>query len=177
MFKSRLLATIGLTLITLAVLSVGVVTASRVLLNGDGEIIRACVNNSSGVLKIIGPDEDCKKNWSLLEWNADGSPGPQGLAGLNCWDLNGNGVPDLPDEDTNNDGVVDVFDCRGTDGSGGGGNGGGGNGGGGGDPTFTLDHFKCYIDLTPLLVSEASRVQLPLQHTPLATCLSTSCGV
>ena len=33
------------------------------------------------------------------------------------------------------------------------------------------------IDLTPLLVSEASRVQLPLQHTPLATCLSTSCGV
>ena len=34
-----------------------------------------------------------------------------------------------------------------------------------------------YIDLTPLLVSEASRVQLPLQHTPLATCLSTSCGV
>ena len=35
----------------------------------------------------------------------------------------------------------------------------------------------CKGDLTPLLVSEASRVQLPLQHTPLATCLSTSCGV
>ena len=37
----------------------------------------------------------------------------------------------------------------------------------------------CFItrpnDLTPLLVSEASRVQLPLQHTPLATCFSTSC--
>ena len=32
-------------------------------------------------------------------------------------------------------------------------------------------------DLTPLIVSEASRVQLRLQHTPLATCLSTSCGV
>ena len=31
------------------------------------------------------------------------------------------------------------------------------------------------LDLTPLLVSEASRVQLPLQHTPLATCLSTNC--
>ena len=29
--------------------------------------------------------------------------------------------------------------------------------------------------VTPLLVSEASRVPLPLQHTPLATCLSTSC--
>ena len=32
-------------------------------------------------------------------------------------------------------------------------------------------------DLTPLLVSEASRVQLRLQHTPLVTCLSTNCGV
>ena len=33
------------------------------------------------------------------------------------------------------------------------------------------------IDLTPLLVSEASRVELPLQHTALAPRLSTSCGV
>ena len=32
-----------------------------------------------------------------------------------------------------------------------------------------------WLDLTPLLVSEASRVQLPLQLTPLATCFSTSC--
>ena len=32
-------------------------------------------------------------------------------------------------------------------------------------------------DLTPKLVSLANRVQLPLQHTPLAICLSTSCGV
>ena len=41
------------------------------------------------------------------------------------------------------------------------------------------DPFACefQVDLTPLLVSEASRVQLPLQHTPLAICLSTSCGV
>ena len=30
-------------------------------------------------------------------------------------------------------------------------------------------------DLTPLLVSEVSRVQLLLQHTVLATCLSTRC--
>ena len=37
--------------------------------------------------------------------------------------------------------------------------------------------LRCQDDLTPLLVSEASRVQLPLQHTPLAICLSTSCGV
>ena len=39
---------------------------------------------------------------------ADGTDGTDGLA---CWDLNGNGVGDLPDEDINNDGVVDVDDC------------------------------------------------------------------
>jgi len=45
-----------------------------------------------------------------------GDPGPQGapgLDGLHCWDLNQNGTPDLPAEDTNGDGVVDVLDCQG----------------------------------------------------------------
>ena len=40
-----------------------------------------------------------------------GSAGPQGPAGLNCWDLNGNGVAD-PEEDVNGDGAVDALDCR-----------------------------------------------------------------
>ena len=49
---------------------------------------------------------------------ADGATGPAGAAGvdgsdgISCWDLNENGVPDLPDEDTNGDGVVNVEDCR-----------------------------------------------------------------
>ena len=38
-------------------------------------------------------------------------------------------------------------------------------------PEKLTDPFDVSSDLTPLLVSEASRVQLPLQHTPLATCL------
>ena len=48
----------------------------------------------------------------------DGAPGPAGPAGTDgsdgqaCWDLNGNGIGDIPDEDTNGDGVVDVDDCR-----------------------------------------------------------------
>jgi hypothetical protein len=42
----------------------------------------------------------------------DGAPGTDGAAGLNCWDINSNGTADLPDEDTNTDGVVDVYDCR-----------------------------------------------------------------
>jgi hypothetical protein len=43
---------------------------------------------------------------------SDGAAGSDGTPGLNCWDLNGNGVADLATEDTNKDGVVDVNDCR-----------------------------------------------------------------
>ncbi len=45
-----------------------------------------------------------------------GPQGPQGDAGTACWDLNGNGVADLPDEDINEDGVADVLDCQGAQG-------------------------------------------------------------
>ena len=45
---------------------------------------------------------------------AAGTPGTDGTDGQACWDLNGNGVGDLPDEDINGDGVVDVNDCAGT---------------------------------------------------------------
>ena len=47
----------------------------------------------------------------------DGRDGTDGSAGLACWDLNENGIPDFPDEDTNGDGVIDVNDCRGDSGS------------------------------------------------------------
>ena len=43
----------------------------------------------------------------------NGSTGPQGaagVAGINCWDLNGNGTNDR-DEDTNHDGLWDAYDC------------------------------------------------------------------
>lgn len=43
--------------------------------------------------------------------------GEQGQSGLACWDRNENFVADLPDEDLNLDGYVDVFDCHGTNGS------------------------------------------------------------
>ena len=50
---------------------------------------------------------------------ADGAPGADGIGvdgadGISCWDLNENGVGDLPDEDINGDGVVDVLDCSAT---------------------------------------------------------------
>ncbi len=42
-----------------------------------------------------------------------GSPGADGPVGQSCWDFNGNGLGDLPFEDVNNDGFVNVFDCQG----------------------------------------------------------------
>lgn len=42
----------------------------------------------------------------------EGPQGPQGPAGQACWDTNGNSLPD-GDEDTNGDGSIDVFDCKG----------------------------------------------------------------
>ena len=44
-----------------------------------------------------------------------GQDGVDGADGLNCWDLNGNGVAD-PEEDTNGDSVVSALDCQGEDG-------------------------------------------------------------
>jgi hypothetical protein len=43
---------------------------------------------------------------------AAGPAGADGADGISCWDLNQNGIGDLPDEDTNGDGVVDVLDCQ-----------------------------------------------------------------
>ena len=43
----------------------------------------------------------------------DGADGLDGLDGLHCWDLNGNGVPDVGTEDLNADLAVDVLDCTG----------------------------------------------------------------
>jgi len=45
-----------------------------------------------------------------------GPPGQNGAPGLNCWDLNGNGVGD-PAEDINGDGSVNAADCKGSNGS------------------------------------------------------------
>jgi hypothetical protein len=42
----------------------------------------------------------------------NGTNGVDGIAGLSCWDLNEDGAKTLPDEDTNTDGVVNVYDCR-----------------------------------------------------------------
>lgn len=46
---------------------------------------------------------------------APGTPGIDGDDGINCWDLNQNGVCDLLTEDKNGDNLCDVKDCKGLD--------------------------------------------------------------
>jgi formylglycine-generating enzyme required for sulfatase activity len=72
----------------------------------------ACVNNSSGTIHMIAPDEACSANEQLVTWNSEG---PQGIPGLACWDLNGDGIQDEV-EDVNLDGVWDAADCQGAQG-------------------------------------------------------------
>ena len=47
---------------------------------------------------------------------ADGRDGRDGHNGVACWDTNGDGHCNKPQEDTNGDGACNVLDCRGRDG-------------------------------------------------------------
>ena len=47
---------------------------------GDVNLIHACVNNSSGTLKIVGPNASCKNNETALDWGIVGPAGPRP-----CW--------------------------------------------------------------------------------------------
>lgn len=64
---------------------------------------------------LVGCEGDDGKDGTAGVAGATGATGPTGgggTDGLNCWDLNQNGIPDLATEDLNRDGVVDVLDCR-----------------------------------------------------------------
>ena len=68
-------------------------------------------------LALAGCEGDDGKDGVAGAPGTPGADGSDGAPGLSCWDLNQNGVPDFPDEDTNGDGVIDVLDCRSTGGS------------------------------------------------------------
>lgn len=52
--------------------------------------------------------------WTLIS-NLMGPQGTSGIDGVNCWDINNNGLNDQI-EDTNNDGVFSSLDCQGSQG-------------------------------------------------------------
>ncbi len=72
-------------LLAVAMLGVAVVTTA-VAQAGNG-VIRACVKQEGGkdvfqLKSILGPTGTCKEKETLLEWNIQGPPGPQGPHGL-----------------------------------------------------------------------------------------------
>ena len=79
LMRTRKWTALGLAFAVVLVLA-GLATANR-LQQANDDIIRACVNNNSGELKIIGLGEECQKNSTLLEWNEEGPLGPEGLQG------------------------------------------------------------------------------------------------
>ena len=47
----------------------------------NAQVIMACVSSSSGTLRIIASQIDCKSNDRLLQWNVAGPQGPAGAQG------------------------------------------------------------------------------------------------
>ena len=49
---------------------------------GDAGLIHACVNNDSGTLRIVGPDQNCKSNETPLDWGGSGGGAAAGQLAL-----------------------------------------------------------------------------------------------
>ena len=84
------------------------------------EVINVCVNTGNGNMRYVEEPSECRSNENLLLMNTEGPAGSDGTDGINCWDLNGNGVCDLASEDSNSDGDCNAADCRGAPGTAGG---------------------------------------------------------
>jgi hypothetical protein len=69
----------------LVVLNVVLISLMSVTLasahGGNTALIHACVNNTSGEIKIIGANSNCPSNYRALDWNIQGPAGQQGPIG------------------------------------------------------------------------------------------------
>lgn len=74
-FSPKLLAVFAIVLLSLV--SVTYVSAH----GGNTALIHACVNNTSGEIKIIGANATCPSNYRALDWNIQGPAGAQGPIG------------------------------------------------------------------------------------------------
>lgn len=77
-------------------------------LDAQSTTVSACVNNSSGAVKIVGPSTACNGNETLMTWNvtgpegsagSEGPVGPQGIPGTDGVDAT---LPDPPCFDNTN---------------------------------------------------------------------------
>jgi len=49
---------------------------------GQNDVVNACANNSTGVIRVVFSGNTCKPNESPLSWNVAGQPGPKGDQGV-----------------------------------------------------------------------------------------------
>lgn len=73
--KTKFLISAGLLLLLL------VLGFSLALAEDEPEMYYACVNNSSGAVKMVSEGDDCAKNFTLIHWNQTGPTGPPGPIG------------------------------------------------------------------------------------------------
>ena len=69
---------------TLALLAAGAVVATLSLALADGgsdPTYFACVNDGSGILKVVSASTECAHNEYKIEWNQQGPAGPPGVQG------------------------------------------------------------------------------------------------
>jgi hypothetical protein len=66
---------------SVVVLALAVVTPAVYMHGGDSTLIHACVNKSSGEIKIVGASSSCKNNETALDWPGT-SPAPSGGGAL-----------------------------------------------------------------------------------------------
>jgi hypothetical protein len=57
------------------------VLAGAAWAQGDDVLYYACVNNSSGTIKMVGAGDSCRNNEHLIVWNNRGPTGPTGPQG------------------------------------------------------------------------------------------------
>jgi hypothetical protein len=72
---------LGIAAIVIVALAGALVTTQIGAHGGDPDLLHSCINNASGEVKIIGPNDACQKNWTAVDWSTSGAPGEAGPAG------------------------------------------------------------------------------------------------
>jgi hypothetical protein len=68
-------------LVVVGVVAVMVAILGANLASAQATVYYACVNNSSGEIKMVAADAQCNRNWTKIDWNQIGPQGPAGPAG------------------------------------------------------------------------------------------------
>jgi hypothetical protein len=62
-------------------LGASVLVAGSAAVPAQAKTVKACVNKSTGELRILTGKKKCKKGWKKISWNKKGATGPQGNPG------------------------------------------------------------------------------------------------